>query len=62
MFGNLAALGWCTSYVAPSFQLQGGTPKIPISLQFDPLSCMLDTYGMRELSANCFRTEVSLLL
>lgn len=41
MFGNLAALSWCTSHFAPSFQLQLRRKGSPIGLRCDPLSCIL---------------------
>lgn len=64
MFGNFA-LNYCTFHFATSFQLQRGTMADPITLQCDPLSCILYTYSVRKLSVlyykhvEDFRAEVS---
>ena len=55
MFGNLAALSWCTSHSARFVQLQLGTMGSPIGVRCGLLSCISYICSMREWSVFDYR-------
>lgn len=61
MFGNLAALSWSTSHLAPSFQLRLGIIRIPITLPSGPLSCILKTCSVQHARIICLIFPTRLL-